>query len=917
MATVSIDVSRVIGDIRETILVIKDERKAAKEKLNNAELLVYKALALHPALEHMHPPTGSMGDMDWYTELGTRWSFGIFQKLGQHRHFKKTALLGNAGSRARIMMLLLWILGNRLAEDQIGRMLSAAVSDGLQAVEPNTEPTNTFADELLHLDSMKQVLIDLRRMIKTKLPLPPDRNPFLGRDYRAKDEDESIPRSELWGYELSEDQRYELDIKRNPVVLLRPLPNKIIIPQTKLTLLLIHWATCNFGLGKKVHSKDEIDSTLFWNADPPKAVYPNLPPYQAHSLPLDEWIHLRFCEVYDVHEWAHDGFMRVLLLNNFSAVLTPEKQRFPSPSDIQDVHGVARWLRQRLNDDICLNMERFILQHAVALWFDNSGVVWSNVTGLTVGPPWHIEEWSAEERGLTVIFTDAVINNRKDENGFPEFDGIYKPESWFNMQLFFQDPARFVPDAADILALPLLRDAANLEIVSESKFRSDECVCGQCRDVYEQMLNNLEWFRIHYFTVTDRALAERNCNALRNSWEPTLTHAEEWYEEVLAHIESPYPVLPELSELPRVGPLILEVADSLDIKIGTNLVPSSLLRFLVVLHITDSENTVPYHDPLPSNALGKVIAVRLIEDREEYLTGGQDPDYAMEYVLCAIGDWMYQLAGSDGLAIIYTDDNFAIEHSLDLLKWRTVVMSDFKPDFPGRFPLRHTEHSERIPVIAASDVEDFNDRIEIVLSDLESDGFPFLSLPQDRTPDVVAALLRVQCLGRTVESVWKPKVRIGHPCDHTQNHQVMMCCSPTAIEVIKLVEPSEKCDISSSVASTEELRTRLGPQTTRKTFEPEWKDALKRRMEEYSSRTAQLVQRSDLLEPNNICIVRCGPVEGPVNAMIILATSLRKHVYMIHRNECWDCALLRMDELQCTLGIALYTKYITRCSQCR
>ncbi|KAJ7429700.1 hypothetical protein FB451DRAFT_602557 [Mycena latifolia] len=96
-----------------------------------------------------------------------------------------------------------------------------------------------------------------------------DRNPFQGRDYNLEDEDKALPRSELWGYALPEELRYEYDIRQNPTLLLRPLPAKTIIPQTKLTILVIQWAACNFGLGKKVYAAEDIDPEAFWNADPP------------------------------------------------------------------------------------------------------------------------------------------------------------------------------------------------------------------------------------------------------------------------------------------------------------------------------------------------------------------------------------------------------------------------------------------------------------------------------------------------------------------------------------------------------------------------------------------------------------------------------------------------------------------------
>ncbi len=89
---------------------------------------------------------------------------------GQNEHFKTTALLGETGTRARIMMLLLWIIGHRLSEDEVGRLLSHTLGDAFRATNSLSV---TSATELMQLDSVKPIMVSLRKMIKTKLPLPP------------------------------------------------------------------------------------------------------------------------------------------------------------------------------------------------------------------------------------------------------------------------------------------------------------------------------------------------------------------------------------------------------------------------------------------------------------------------------------------------------------------------------------------------------------------------------------------------------------------------------------------------------------------------------------------------------------------------------------------------------------------------
>ena len=84
MASISIDVASILGEIRLYLTQIKDEQVALREKTKAAQLLVYRALSLHPALDHMRPPTGMLADVDWYTELRSPFTSGIFRKLGMY-----------------------------------------------------------------------------------------------------------------------------------------------------------------------------------------------------------------------------------------------------------------------------------------------------------------------------------------------------------------------------------------------------------------------------------------------------------------------------------------------------------------------------------------------------------------------------------------------------------------------------------------------------------------------------------------------------------------------------------------------------------------------------------------------------------------------------------------------------------------
>lgn len=84
MATISFDLAAMVREVFQLITQLRNERTAEKEKAKAAHLLVYRALSLHPALDHMRPPTGILADVDWYTELRSTFNTGIFRKLSRY-----------------------------------------------------------------------------------------------------------------------------------------------------------------------------------------------------------------------------------------------------------------------------------------------------------------------------------------------------------------------------------------------------------------------------------------------------------------------------------------------------------------------------------------------------------------------------------------------------------------------------------------------------------------------------------------------------------------------------------------------------------------------------------------------------------------------------------------------------------------
>ncbi|KAJ6571849.1 hypothetical protein B0H19DRAFT_1131557 [Mycena capillaripes] len=903
MATITIDVAGILREIRITVGEIKNGVAAASEKKKAAQLLVYRALSLHPAVDHMRPPTGMLADVDWYTELRSTFNSGIFHRLGQNEHFKKMALLGETGTRARIMLLLLWIIGHRLSQDSVATLLSTVFGDAIRR-----EENPDLDDELQQLVSVKEVLVSLRKMIKTKLPLSPDRNPFQGRDYSPEDEDKALPRSELWGYALPEELRYEYDVRQNPALLLRSLPVKTIIPQTKLTILLIQWAACNFGLGKKVYSAEDFDAEAWWNADPPPPVHDDedrlslsslssrnsvafeafeglgITPYEAmwQDDPIEDWIHSRFCSIYPVHGWAHRSFIRVLLFNAFCGT-----QTLPDPDQILEAVHVADRLFRRFPVDIWQYTEKFIIACALLDWETNTANPWSRV----------FSEMSPEERSKMVIFVDA-LKWVEDPQLWSDVD---HPSSLMDIREFLVDPLRTCQDAPDILSLPEISSGdthSSLNVLPD--LDPTTCICGECAFIHSQQPSNLESFRSQYFVVTSSRPSQ--CDALARIWEPTISAAEEWLEGLVSRVECQFALFPGVDR--RMGPAALGIANAMDIVIGSQLSDQQLLRFFVALKVLTDDIPISIPKSPGPCGLGYVVSLPWATDREDYKI-----DDGPDRVLLANGGWLYDSISTEGVTLLHEREDFKIVYHTTILgKFFAVCMPHFRGDSVSHFPPHLSNPTPAKPV--TSDVVDQGDEMELtlVLSRFQIDAFPLLSVRSETgfaaPRGALAALIRVKCLGRVIETVWKPDVKQGSPCEHTALWRQQTRSSPTAIDLIlRVLPPSDASLKAADTSAFEEVFFAASQDAAAR-----GQKLLMEMLNELSRRVEPLTVVDSPLERTRACIVRCGAKDGPVDAIVVLASSLRKNVYILDRRECWDCALIHMSENGQTVGISMETK---------
>ena len=155
------------------------------------------------------------------------------------------------------------------------------------------------------------------------------------------------------------------------------------------------------------------------------------------SWPLEKWIHTRFCLTYQVHHWAHDRLVRVLLFELFC-----HQQALPCAGDILITTRIAKGLRRKWGDDIWALIEPFILVEGMLKWKE-----------LTGQANWILDfrQMSKEERGVMVFFSDATCDSLN-----PDTILDTRPVAFEEAAYFLTDPVDLCPDQPDIVGLASL-----------------------------------------------------------------------------------------------------------------------------------------------------------------------------------------------------------------------------------------------------------------------------------------------------------------------------------------------------------------------------------------------------------------------------------------------------------------------------
>ena len=615
------------------------------------------------------------------------------------------------------------------------------------------------------------------------------------------------------------------------------------------------------------------------------------------SYPLEKWIHERFCSVYNVHHFAHDRFVRALLFS-FSTV----RQCLPTQEEAVLAMFVVRRLRERWPDDLLDVVSTMLFGQGMFDW----------VAHEEHQPPWtiHFAELSVDQRAIMLIFSDpgkTSADGTRDRWQIPAmaFSGIHR---------FLIEPQTLCPNAADIMSLPLVGQPSPSYINDIPPPNSSSCVCGECVTIYEGLTKATDTFRTKYFDLLHATEARDNCPALREAWEPVVAEAEEWVDSLMGRFQSSYNLFP--SELDfRLGPLIHDVANVFGVVVGSQLDTRDVLRFATLLH---SESTRPQDrlvvpPRLPPDGLGYFH--RLDRDSELgqiFTENGSDA-----IVLSVGGGWLYDLPESrlddpDGtVSFLYPSEELTISYgSSKPSPLACFCMPSARPDMPNYLPGVHDDNSESqvSPFVHSSNPTVVC--IEIALTNLRNYLYPLLSIVSECAKTyphgTVAAQVSTTIAGRLIQTHWKPDIRFGRICEHTRDHRRMTRCSLTSWEIINQVSPPS----AAFTQFMEACKTNyfMSPDDAR--------ENLKRVLYENERRYSYLTERYGPFERHRLSIVRCGAVEGPPDPIVLIAGALGKKLYVIHARECWHCASTQMLRTQCTVGIAMDTKFGSKCGTC-
>lgn len=212
-----------------------------KEKL----MVVFTALSNHDALDFMLDPDYPTGEND-----KKQWDHLDHYRGRKDDLLDKAGDLGEVGKKARIMMVLLWIIVQALAghehELRPDRVVKGAIS-------MNLDPPSTIVKH-------KAIVKKLLKLFKTNFP--PDLAGMIDVDAV-----QNFDRDQLLGQfnTIITGRKEAYSVCHKPSLILRRTTGTVIAPIDQETMRLIAWARGKLHMGNEVQRDAEIRHDVCWN----------------------------------------------------------------------------------------------------------------------------------------------------------------------------------------------------------------------------------------------------------------------------------------------------------------------------------------------------------------------------------------------------------------------------------------------------------------------------------------------------------------------------------------------------------------------------------------------------------------------------------------------------------------------------
>lgn len=258
-ASDAITAVKVVGQAAGLVIGVLSWNKARVEDKKHVWADVYRALSRHPILKYIYPnypdPSSKWDSLDFYRQLVTQ--------PKKHEIFTEASKLGETGAKAKIVLVLLWIIVQHLPK---GMEAESVISRAI------TIEADTCGESLAHFSD---VIGQLAKLFKT--PLPSEILKSLNRLTPPRGDDSSRFYVDfLKGFHKttlpSGCHHHEYDLSKKPHALLEAHKGFVMAPKNEPTERVMAWCIRRLHLGKsfKASSSRKRSDGAAWLAILPR-----------------------------------------------------------------------------------------------------------------------------------------------------------------------------------------------------------------------------------------------------------------------------------------------------------------------------------------------------------------------------------------------------------------------------------------------------------------------------------------------------------------------------------------------------------------------------------------------------------------------------------------------------------------------